>query len=117
MLWLSIVFLILIVGTIVVCQMSLPYIAIGFVYLMQKTLCSRSIRRLLPIVKKNLAAHQSKNTKSGVMMLTSVMFLIVVNSFSDQLLSIMISTFKHALVGDMILMVPQLTAPPVMTTA
>lgn len=100
--WNSVVFVCLTIGIIHIARMSLPLVAelIATILTTCCCCCFRGLRKLRPLISKNLRAHKDKNTKSGVMMLTTVMFLIFLNSFSEQLTTLMMEGVRNFLGGD-----------------
>lgn len=84
--WNCVIFVFLVVGMIGIAQLSLPMVAKVLVRIYGRVhrviCCSRRVIKLEPLVLKNLHAHRSRNTKTGVMMLVTAMFIVFVNSFS-----------------------------------
>ena len=87
--WNCVIFVFLVVGMIGIAQLSLPLLASALVRfygrLHRIVCCSRNVIKVEPLVLKNLHAHRSRNTKTGVMMLVTAMFIVFVNSFSKQM--------------------------------
>lgn len=63
--------------------------------------CSRHAEKLQPLVLQNLKQHRSKNQKIGIMIITTVMYMIFVNSFSQQLSSLFFAQIQNYIGGDM----------------
>lgn len=87
--WLMTIFFALVVGLTGIAQLILPMTAEYIVILnanVQKYLCcSPKAKRHMPLVIQNLKEHKKKNHKIGIMIITTVMYMIFVNSFSKQL--------------------------------
>lgn len=93
--WLMTIFGALVVGLTGIAQLILPYSAnlIVFlnVWLTKMLCCSSKAKKLQPLVVKNLQQHKKKNQKIGIMIITTVMYMIFVQSFSKQLSSLFFS--------------------------
>ena len=87
--WLMTIYIALVVGLVSVAQLILPiaahYLVSVNVVLQRIICCSSKAMKLQPLVIKNLQAHRKKNQKIGIMIITTVMYMIFVNSFSKQL--------------------------------
>ena len=103
--WLMIIFFGLVIGLTGIAQLVLPFCAEYIVYMnahIQRYLCcSTKAKRHMPLVIQNLKEHKKKNHKIGIMIITTVMYMIFVNSFSKQLSGLFFSKIQNYIGGDM----------------
>lgn len=100
--WNTVIFVCLTIGMIQIAKLLLPSAANVVAGIIVNCLCCfRGLHKLRPVISKNLKAHKDKNTKSGIMMLTTVMFLIFLNSFSEQITTLMMDSVRNYLGGDL----------------
>jgi len=87
--WLMTIFGALVVGLVGIAQLVLPifayYLIVIHAVVRKRLCCSSKHQKLRPLIVKNLDSHRHKNQKIGIMIITTVMYMIFVNSFSKQL--------------------------------
>lgn len=108
--WSGVIFIFLVMGMIVLCYLFLPYLAhflVDFyVWVATNILCMKTPKKHHLVVTKNLKANRAKNTKTGIMTLTTTMFIIFVNSFSNHTSQLMLANMKNYIGGDIAIIVP-----------
>ena len=103
--WMMTIFFALVVGLTGIAQLILPmtsqYVVVLNAYLQKYICCNSKAKRHMPLVIQNLKEHRKKNHKIGIMIITTVMYMIFVNSFSKQLSGLFFSKIQNYIGGDM----------------
>mmetsp|Transcript_5381 Transcript_5381/g.9034 ORF Transcript_5381/g.9034 Transcript_5381/m.9034 type:complete len:476 (-) Transcript_5381:1391-2818(-) len=85
-----------IIGVIMIAQLAITPLSKLFIkayaHFSALVLRSKEVRRLQPIVMKNMGAHRARNTKFGMLFITTVFFCIFVMSFGLQIEELMLSS-------------------------
>jgi hypothetical protein len=110
LMWSGIIFIFLVIGMIVLCYLLLPslshFLVDLYVFVATYIFCSKTPKKHHLVVTKNLAAHRAKNTKTGIMTLTTTMFIIFVNSFANHTSQLMMANMKNFVGGDIAIIIP-----------
>ena len=81
----------------------------AYCWLSGKLVRQSTAKRLQPIISKSLVSHRERNTKFGMMFITTVMFFMVVKSTSTQMNSLGQSLVQRAMGGDLaVITIPKL---------
>ena len=97
----------LIVGSITLVSLLLPklteLVVHAHCYIESRLIFNKEVEKLKPIIFLNLKANSAKNQKTGMITITTVMFLIFVKTFTQQLDELFQHQLQRALGGDMII--------------